>query len=211
MHERRIEWHTRLARAVAHRHDQRRPRRHLVVAARDGAAEVDAAARRGAHRLRVDAPARLAAGAGGGSARAQPPQPGRELRAGGVVRADEQDGATGRRRSRHGHESREDLVAEHDVAAAAVPLGHPPLHHTGCLERAEVVGGQVHRQAGDLGRSAGGQVAERERVDDHQPVRIREGGEDLRATVDVHVRDDISSIIIESIVTEMLTTPGASP
>ena len=49
-----------------------------------------------------------------------------------------------------------------------------------------MVGGQVHRQAGDLGGTAGGQVAERERVDDREPVRIRQSGEDLRTLVDVH-------------------------
>ena len=110
------------------------------------------------------------------------PQQGGELGPGGVGGTDEEH--SGRNLNGPASECRYGVGHQLEVGAPPVALGTQPPHQSGADEHVEVMGQQVAADAQLSGQVRGESVTGGQLLDDAQPHRVTEGGEDLGSLLD---------------------------
>ena len=134
---------------VAHG-DRQLGRLGVVEVAGDGAPEIEAGPAGGGDGAGVHRIGRVGAGRRGGTARAGPPHGGGELGAGRVVRAHEEHGSGGPRRS--GTDRTERLVHQPDIPSPVIAVGREAFDEAGVLEHVEVMGQEIAGKVAALGQ-----------------------------------------------------------
>ena len=132
--------------------------------------EVETGTRGSSHRERVHGVCWMRPGALGGHIAQRGPEPGRELRSGGVVRAHEHHALRADRGDVEGKAGAD----EAEVPTPPVAVGGEADDEAGVLEDAHVVSEEVRSDAEPVGELAGGTVRQSKLVDDQEAMRVRE-------------------------------------